>query len=319
MDSPINKRFYKVISLFIKAIILIFSFWYIWQKIKIANNTIGFNNFINDNNKIYLISASLLMFINWGLEALKWQLLIAPVEKISFLKSIRSIFAGITVSIFSPNRVGEFAGRVFFLERAGRIQASIISIIGSMMQLLITIVAGILAYFVLEMYYYDFFQTKQFISSNFLVTLICTILLFAALFGYIYLKRNTTFIRYKKYVYIFKNYTIVKLFSVFGFSLARYVVFSIQYYLILQLFGVNAGITILFSLIAVTFFVTSAIPTFAFTEIAVRSATSVYFFDTICPNPIAIVAASLLLWIINLALPALIGSLFVWKLKFFKD
>ena len=91
------------------------------------------------------------MFVNWSLEALKWKLLISPLESISYKTSLKGIFSGITMSIFTPNRVGEFAGRVFFLEKADKIQASIMSLIGSLMQLVITIIAGVLAYYILEM------------------------------------------------------------------------------------------------------------------------------------------------------------------------
>ena len=76
---------------------------------------------------------------------------------------------------------------------------------------------------------------------------------------------------------------------------------------------------IVFSLIALTFFVTSAIPTFALTEIAVRSGVAIYFFGTISLAHTPILAASLFLWIVNLAIPALVGMAFVNKLKFFKS
>ena len=74
-----------------------------------------------------------------------------------------------------------------------------------------------------------------------------------------------------------------------------------------------------FILIAITFFITSVIPTFALTEIVVRSAVAVYIFGILDPaQPLLIASASLLLWIINLAIPALIGSVFIGKLQFFK-
>ena len=85
------------------------------------------------------------------------------------------------------------------------------------------------------------------------------------------------------------------------------------------MFGINGGTVIVFSLIALTFFVTSVIPTFALTEIAVRVGVAIYFFSTIYTSQAPILAASLFLWMVNLAIPALIGSAFVYKLKFFKE
>ncbi|MGQ0828986.1 MAG: lysylphosphatidylglycerol synthase domain-containing protein, partial [Bacteroidota bacterium] len=133
-----NKRSYKVISLLIKTIILIFSFYYIWHKTNEANNAIDFKELMSHSYKTYLLVACCLMFVNWGLEALKWKLLIHPLESVSYLTSIQSIFAGVTISIFTPSRVGEFVGRIFFLEHADKIQATLKSFIGSIMQLLVT-------------------------------------------------------------------------------------------------------------------------------------------------------------------------------------
>jgi len=259
------------------------------------------------------------MFVNWGLEAFKWKLLIRSLEPVSYLTSIQSIFAGVTISIFTPSRLGEFVGRIFFLEKADKIQATLKSFIGSIMQLLVTVIAGIAAYMVLDIYYRNYFGSQQFISfQNAAILVFCSVLLIA-LAVWIYSKRNKQFINYKKYIEAFTDYPPSELLAIFGLSLLRYLIFSLQYYMILQFFGVNAGITILFSLIALTFFVTSVIPTFSLTEIAVRSATAIYFFGTISIDSTAIIAASLLLWIINLAIPALIGSVCVLRLKLFKD
>ncbi len=314
-----NKRAYKVISLLIKTVILIVSFCYIWQKISIAGHTIGFFGLLHNPNKNYLFAVCLLLFVNWGLEAMKWQLLISKFENITFLQSMASVFSGVTISIFTPNRVGEFAGRIFYLRKADKLQATISSMIGSSFQLLITVLAGILAYFILQNNYNDFFQTSQFISTNAALGLIFCAVLFVGVLVFIYLKRNKQFAKYKKYIEVLSMYSLSELLVVGGLSLFRYAVFSFQYYLVLKLFGVNAGTTIFFSLIALTFFVTSVIPTFALTEIAVRGATAVYFFGTLYPDSTAIVAASLLLWIINLGVPALAGGIFIWKLKFFKE
>ena len=84
------------------------------------------------------------MFLNWFLESLKWRFLISKIEKISIKRSLRAIFSGITVSAFTPNRVGEYAGRVFCLEKADRVQAVLITVIGSMAQLVVTIVFGLI-------------------------------------------------------------------------------------------------------------------------------------------------------------------------------
>ena len=85
------------------------------------------------------------MFLNWLLDAVKWKFLIKKEEEVSLWLSIKAVFLGITVSIFTPNRVGEFGGRVFCLEKANRIKAVLITILGNMGQLLATTIFGTLA------------------------------------------------------------------------------------------------------------------------------------------------------------------------------
>lgn len=319
MSASQNKPYYKVISLFIKSVILFFSFYYIYDKLNEAPMILDFSTLFTINHVFYILIIVLLMFLNWGLEAFKWKLLIAPLEKIDFSTSIKGVLSGVTISIFTPNRVGEFAGRVFFLNQADKIQATIMSLIGSLAQLLVTIIAGVFAFYMLEKKYYDFFQIEQFISVNKLLLIFALMLVVVSVLIYIIYKKQKSSEKLKKYINTFKLHSRKNLNTVLNLSILRYIVFSTQYYLVLRIFGINGGTIIVFSLIALTFFVTSVIPTFALTEIAVRVGVAIYFFNTIYSSHAPILAASVFLWIINLAIPALIGSAFVYKLKFFKE
>ena len=56
------------------------------------------------------------------------------------LNARKAVFSGITVSTFTPNRIGEYGGRVFCLEKGDRIKAVFITILCSMSQLLTTVI-----------------------------------------------------------------------------------------------------------------------------------------------------------------------------------
>ncbi len=319
MNTSFNKHFYKVISLFIKTAILFFSFYFIWEKLKKAPLFFSFPLLFSAENYLITLAIVLLMFLNWSIEALKWKQLIAPLESITFLVSFKAIFSGITVSIFTPNRVGEFAGRVFFLEKADKIQGAIVSLIGSLMQLSVTLLTGVFAFFTLDKKHSTFFNVHRFFSNEFFLFLSLFLTLLIATSLYIFFKRQIILLRFRKYIDTFQLYTMKELNIIFLLSFIRYVVFSIQYYFALCLFGIHGELVVVFSLIALTFFVTSAIPTFALTEIAVRAGVAIYFFGAISFASSSIIGASLFIWIINLAVPAILGSPFVWKLKFFKE
>ena len=84
----------------------------------------------------------LLIFFNWGFEAKKWQLLLRPVQSLSFSTALKSVLTGITFSINTPNRIGEYGGRILYVEEGKRIKAISLSIAGSLSQLILTLFMG---------------------------------------------------------------------------------------------------------------------------------------------------------------------------------
>ena len=106
---------------------------------------------------------------------------------------------------------------------------------------------------------------------------------------------------------------------VFMLSMMRYIVFLMQFYILLMAFDIQVGFQIAVTVIALIFFVSSFIPSFATTEVITRGATAVYLFNLANIDTSFVIIVSLLLWAINLAIPALLGGLFVWKMKFFKE
>lgn len=316
MDALYNKQFYKVISLLLKTAIFILSVWYIFQKLTDSNFTLDIGYTKTKIYSPFFIIAILLVAVNWGIEAVKWKYLIQKMEHISYSTAIKSILSGVTISIFTPNRIGEFAGRVFYLKSSDKIKATLISLIGSLFQLSVTILAGTAACIL----YYFRHEDEPFIlnfipaTNLLLLSIVCSVVLLLIVF--VYAIQSVLSERIKSVLFLFTSKEMLKTFIL---SLLRYMVFSFQYYLVLLVFGIDAGLIDSFLLIAITFFITSVIPTYALTEITVRGASSVYFFSTVSNDTGSIIAASVVVWIINLAIPALIGGAFIWNLNFFED
>ena len=96
-------------------------------------------------------------------------------------------------------------------------------------------------------------------------------------------------------------------------------VFSLQYFILLLFFEVDINLFDSLIMSSLVFFTISIIPTIAITEIGVRGSLAIYFFGLISSNNIGILTATFSLWIVNLVLPALIGIIFVYNLKFFRS
>jgi hypothetical protein len=137
------------IGLLIKVVIAFFALWFIYREVQLKDQetdlSFGIDHLLSTNQLPYLIGLVLLMLLNWTLEAYKWKTLIQHIEKISLIKSLFAIFSGITIAIFTPNRVGEYGGRIFHLQKADRIDATLLTIVGSYAQLVVTLATGIIA------------------------------------------------------------------------------------------------------------------------------------------------------------------------------
>ena len=132
-----------------------------------------------------LMSVVALMLVNWGIEARKWQVVIRKIQPISFFQSWKAIHSGVTLSFFMPNRIGEYVGRVLYIEEGKRIEAASLTILCSMAQLLVTWVAGIAGIFYLRGYYVndiinDYTWLEMLLVVVIPATLILTLLYFKA-------------------------------------------------------------------------------------------------------------------------------------------
>lgn len=297
------------------------------------------------DNTFYITACFVLVFANWGIESYKWQKMIAKVESISFINACKAVLSGVTVSIFTPNRVGEFGGRVVYLDRSDWIKGALISSLCALAQLIIIIPLGILgllfflpAYFDINTYLY---LLIAFISLAFIILLVL-MFLNISLFESAIEKFNLKLFKQIKikwikkinhYLKVFSYYTLQELIYLLLICFMRYMVFSVQFWFMLKIFGITLPLFTGLALISVIFFAMTIIPTFAITEIGVRTSVAVFIIgsymhplipieqlNTIAPgfSP-SVIASSFSLWLINLALPALIGSFFILRLRFNKQ
>ena len=274
------------------------------------------------------------MVLNWSIEAAKWKYLIGKVEQVSFGKALQAVLTGISVSSFIPNRVGEFFGRVFILKTASRIEGILITFVGSISQLLITILAGSLGLMVFIPQYLSSTGMGHGYLLHILMALIITLdLILLALFFKISILNalkdrilRKRFKWFRKFFRVFGFFRNCEMSMAIFLSASRYLVFSTQYYMLLQLFNVSLPYPDALMLISIIYLILTVIPTVALTELGVRGSVALYIFGLYYGNyfplagdlSIGIFAASTILWVINLALPALVGTVFIFRLQFFR-
>ncbi len=264
------------------------------------------------------------MFVNWSIDAIKWQFLVSKLEKVSFWLALKAVFLGITVSIFTPNRVGEFGGRVFCLQYADRIKAVLVTIFGNITQLVSTVIFGTLAflYFSSQYTYLIFTKSDYGIYILSLLSIVVVSVLLYLLFNVSKLSGLFTawkFLeKYKSYAPVFSLFSSRDISKVLFLSMLRYGVYSFQFFLLIRFVNIDISLLQSLTMSSLTFLSMSIIPTIALTEIGVRGSVAIYFFGLLSENTIGIMTASFALWIINLVVPAILGVFFVYQLKFFR-
>ena len=336
----------KTYNFLIRLMIIVATYGFIYHQLFYKHDiqTVYYTFLSSFHNSWFIntiILVVLLMLFNWGTETFKWSLLIRKIENVGWFRSFRAVLSGVAVSSFTPNRVGDYFGRVFILEKANRIEGVFITILGSMSQLLVTFLAGTSCIFILFIGHHetllDFFSIPAYLYTYFLwggaVLILGLDILFILLFLNISVLSSLTnrlkgkvLEKLTSYIHVLSAYTVSELIIVILLSALRFFIFSTQMFLLLRAFSVEIPFLNAMVLIGVIFFSITMIPTVAITELGIRGSVSLFIIGVYYGSPLemppeivmGIIAASTGLWLINLAIPALFGAIFVFSLKFFR-
>jgi uncharacterized membrane protein YbhN (UPF0104 family) len=312
----INKS-YKYINLLIRFVIGAIAVYFIYFRIA-EDFLIDFYKIETKNIDLFILGIVLiLMFLNWGIEAVKWRFTIRNIEEISIFKSFKLIFTGITLGFLTPNRIGEIPARALLLNGSNVKEITLKTTVASFSQLLITLFFGIIGFC------FTFNNFSYIINPIVWIVILSLGLLLLLL---VYFRTNklesifnrSKFIREKELFRGLSGFSVLELFNILLLSLLRYIVFVFQYYLVLKAFGVYLSDIYAILLIPVCFMVASFIPTILISEIGIRGSVALFVFGTISNMDIQIILASMVLWLINIALPILLGLYNLKDLKLIK-
>lgn len=262
-----------------------------------------------------LVLILILMCLQWLLEAFKWKLLLRDVVDLDWVTAFRSILSGITVSVVTPNRLGEFAGRVVHLPNGTRLEGTAYTFIGNLAQLIITCLVGGIAL------YTGYDQLKVQIDSNDslysvdLLLLISPFVLIALLLLYFSSSWILGKLGHWKILRVYAGHLLLlsatparRLTSVLLISLLRYGIFILQYLIVFRFTGLDNNAVALAIGVSVMLLWLSIVPTFSFMEMGVRWQFALLLFPTIHTMPLAIPVAVTIIWLTNFIIPAFFGA-----------
>lgn len=271
-------------------------------------------------NIVYLLAAVLLIFVNWGLEAWKWKLLVNTVRPIRFFSAYKAVLSGVSFSVSLPNRVGEYIGRMVYQPEGSRLKTISLAMVGSIAQLLVTLFCGIAGLTLLKnellLAYPQLVIWYQFLLYG---------LIFAALaLAFAYYKVSAVVALFRRWLQVHHYLYLVESLQKFNASFLtrillisslRYSVFLFQYAALFHLFGVDLPAGIAISVMNVVFLALAVIPSIALMEVGLRGEMSLRLVGLFSANSLGIGLTSVTIWFINLILPALVGTLFLLNVK----
>jgi len=323
-----NFKNHKKLNFFIKVVVILLLLWVLYRQIfgreDIDTIYAVFKEQLRNGNYLYLLATILLMPLNWLFETLKWRVLIRKFEKQKLWRSYKAILSGVTLSIFTPNRIGEYGGRILLVKPENNWKAIIATLVGSFSQLLVLLSMGFMG-----LIYFTSHHLEMPTIASWGLQVIGVFLIIGMLFCFYNVKVLIPIVkripyahRLKKFVKdvkVLKNYTSKELTIALWYSLARYGTYSLQYYLLLLFFGIKIPFLAAFAGIATIFLVQTSIPLPPLWDLLARGEVALQIWGVFDANEISILAATFSLWVINLIIPALIGTVFIVNINVLKS
>ena len=308
------------INYFLGPLLFIGLSWAIYRQIikqpNIETTLEGIRQSLNSPLVWNIVVVIALMFVNWSIEAIKWKIAIRPVQSVSFLKAFRAILSGVSFTVIMPNRVGEYLGRVLYMDDGNRLKTISVTIVSSISQLIITLLMGCLGWLFMQ----PVIEEKQLVSSPWsqvilygMIAVIIVLTLFYFRLSWIirWVDRLPGTKRFAYLVKVLEDFNATLLLRLLSLSALRFVVFIVQYYLLFRLFEVDISWWQAFWAVSVSFVVMAVIPSITLIEPVQRGFVMGTIVMLYSPNVIGIGFTATGIWFINLIVPAAIGSLLI--------
>lgn len=312
MQTSISHKTKQLFGFAIKLAIVIGATYFIYNKL-VYNSQLNFDTFVQQlkASEVFtpttIIMLLFITFLNWFVEIFKWKTLVKQLKQISLWESSAQTLGGLTASLFTPNRVGEYGAKALYFQGSERKQVVGLNFLGNSAQLLVTVSFGIVGFvFFISQFGVELPWRK--------IARMCIILMvFIGLFLLVskqkrFQLKGYSWANLKGFIRRIPNTIHLKN---LGFSMVRYLLFSHQFYFLLVLFGLNTSYVTAMSTITSMYLITSLIPMLFIFDVIVKGSLAVWLFGYLNVPELTILMVVSLMWILNFVLPSMLGSYFV--------
>jgi hypothetical protein len=308
-----TKQFFFVL---IKMSIVVGAFYFIYSKIA-ENENLQFSefwSFLKENDTFSVKNIMFLVILssfNWFFEILKWQYLVKTIKQISFKNALEQSLGGLTASLITPNRIGDYGAKATYYAKQFRKRIVLLNLLGNMAQMTITSIFGVVGFIIFVNRYQIDVNYYRVVKFGFILIMISLFTIFGVKQKR-YKIRGYSIDRILDYV---KGITTKTHVINLSLSLIRYLIFSFQFYFLLTLFGVEVDYTKAMVVITSMYFLASIVPSISIFDVVIKGSVAVFLFGFVEVNELTILSIILLMWLLNFAIPSLFGSYFVLNFK----
>jgi len=264
---------------------------------------------ISEADFSYLLLALAILPLNLFWQSARWWLLLKKIKpEVNFKESFQSTLVGLTLGLTIPGGIGGW-GKIFVIPEKSRTTLLGLAVAESMSMYFATLFWGLPA---LAFFLFGKLRLALLIMFVFGLVIIIVVLFRKSLYRTVY-----PLIPFKSKAADFgeavKLLGTGKIFIILGISLVFFLTFNFQLFLIVRAF-VNLGGIFLVASIIMIFLVKNSFP-IGFGDLGTREGAAIFFLGKCGISSSAALDSSLLLFTVNMLLPALVGSLYLKKLR----
>ncbi|KQS27704.1 lysylphosphatidylglycerol synthase domain-containing protein [Dyadobacter sp. Leaf189] len=275
------------------------------------------SNAWNTANLALIALILILVPVNWALESLKWRKLAQKVLPITFKEAFRGTLTGLAVGVAAPAQLGDTIGRIASLKSDKRLEAIGAALVSNGIQFSVSMIAGAAGWFLLK---------DQLLIPELTKTMVSRLLItiFVLSFLVVWFRKQLTnwhparpfFQKLHSYIRIIGAYSAPELLWASLYGTLRYCVFLSQFVLALSLFDLSIAVSDLTACVSLIFLAKTLIPAInVLGDLGLREFTALVVFASYNLPPEKIIAATFMVWIVNVLGPILVGIYLIWKYK----
>jgi len=304
------------ILLFLKILIAGGLLTYIISSVKFSELVRAF-----ESANYFLISIAFILVVpNIFLQYWKWKLTCKSILNFSDEKKILfSLLQGFAAGAFTPFRLGEYFGRAFLFKERTLLQVTIATLIDKFFPLIIVAFTGALSGIIFIYLYYNvsvYLAAALFVVVFFLFYLLIQLLIdpeFWDNFLFNKIKKSKILHKYLGKMRFIKNLDRNYSLKMFSISLLFYACFVIQFVILVSAFTNQINVVDYFWSAILVMFAKTFFPAISLSELGIREGVSVFFLGQMGVGAAPAFNAALFLFFINILIPALVGSVLLFK------